>query len=710
MTFFEVQALDAGKRAARLIGPDEHAFAAIAAELRREGDELTERLDDTRRQQARWGQAAVERDVEVRRLEARARVLRRFGVDACLGRTVAAGGRERSYIGRVGVADPAGRRLLTDWRTPAAAVFFAATAAAPAGLSARRRYRWSQGRVVDYWDEVLDLDAGAEDVAPDDDSAFLLSLGGARTSRMQDVLATLQSDQDAIIRADAHGPLVVDGGPGTGKTVVALHRAAYLLYAESQLRDRGVLFVGPHEPYLAYVADVLPNLGEDDVRTCTLADLVPERPVAGAETDPVVAGFKSDLRMLGVVEAAVRSYERPPVEPVSVTTPWGEVEAGAPEWAEAFGSADPATSHDDARDEVWEALLAVLVDQLDPDEVHPDVAGRFLARSEELRRAFRAAWPVLDPAGVVADLWSAPAFLRACAPWLTPEEVRLLQRPDPRAWTVEDLPLLDAMRALVGEPEAVRVRRRREAVRAAELEGRNRVVDELIAGDDGEGLVTLLRGADAQRSLLDEAALPAVSSDALAGPFGHVVVDEAQELTDPQWHMLLRRCPARSLTIVGDRAQARGGFPEPWRQRLDRIGLRDVRQRSLTVNYRTPLEVMEAAAPVIRAALPDANVPTSVRSSGIPVTEGDAVELDRVVRTWLDAHPVGTVCVIGAGSPVADRRVRALDARTVKGLEFDLVVLVDPESFGTGVSGAVDRYVAMTRATQQLVVLRSAQE
>jgi hypothetical protein len=705
--FFDVVALGARKGRRRLIEADARVFATIAAALDRQTDGIGELLRDERRDPARWGRAAVERDVRVRRLTAQARVLQRFGSDACLGRVETGGEGTRSYIGRIGVAGEDGTRLLVDWRTPAAAAFFAATAAEPLGVSSRRRYRWSRGRVVEYWDEVLDLDAAPDDIVPDDDSAFLAGLGESRSDRMRDVLATLQQDQDAIIRADVHGPLVVDGGPGTGKTVVALHRAAYLLYAEPQLRGSGggMLFVGPHEPYLAYVADVLPNLGEDDVRTCTLADLVPERPVAGPEPDPAVARLKSSLRMLDAVDAAVRWFERPPSAELTVETPWAEIEAGAAEWAEAFGAADPASTHDDARDEVWAALLEVLTDQIDEDDAPRAAVRQALARDEALREAFRRAWPVLDPAGVVADLWSVPAFLRRCAPWLSDAEVSLLQREEPRAWTAEDLPLLDAMRAAVGEPETVRLRRRRETARAAELAGRNRVVDELIAGDDGEGLVTMLRGEDAQRSLIDEAALPQVPLDRADGPFGHVVVDEAQELTDLEWHMLLRRCPSRSFTIVGDRAQARRGFLETWQQRLARVGLHDVRRRSLTVNYRTPAEVMTEAAAVIRAALPDANVPTSVRSTGIPVQHGRIDELETILRSWLAEHDEGIACVIGATSPVDDRRVRSLDPRTVKGLEFDLVVLVDPAGFGDGTTGTVDRYVAMTRATQRLAIL-----
>jgi superfamily I DNA/RNA helicase len=239
-------------------------------------------------------------------------------------------------------------------------------------------------------------------------------------------------------------------------------------------------------------------------------------------------------------------------------------------------------------------------------------------------------------------------------------------------------------------------------------------VDNLIeAADDeyGVGLVTMLRGEDFHDALVDEAALTVAEPDSLAGPFAHIVVDEAQELTDAEWQMLLLRCPSRSFTIVGDRAQARHGFTESWQERLERIGLDRITLASLSINYRTPEEVMAEAEPVIRAVLPDANVPTSIRSSGIPVGHGPASDLGAILGAWLAAHADGIACVIAPSQPGGVRatsRVRSLTPELSKGLEFDLVVLVDPEPFGAGSEGAVDRYVAMTRATQQLVILTTS--
>ncbi|MFE7506441.1 HelD family protein [Promicromonospora sp. NPDC057488] len=767
---FDLPARLAAKSDPALIAADEQHFADIATSLDRSTAELSARLDAARRAPAVMGQAALERDQEVHRLTSRLRTLRRFGLDLCLGRMVpedgTAGEDEAGpvYVGRLGLTDGDGRRLLIDWRSPAAEPFFGATHAQPMSLTSRRRYRWTRGRVTDYWDEVFTPDALEAQAALDDQSAFIASLGSVRSERMRDVLGTIQADQDAVIRAGSRDALVVDGGPGTGKTVVALHRTAYLLYSDPRLGHRrgGVLFVGPHEPYLAYVADVLPSLGEEGVQTCTVRDLVPEGRTAAPEHDPEVARLKADARLVAAVEPAVRLYENPPQDDTEIKTPWGPVRISAADWAEAFGAAEPGVPHNDARDQIWAELLTILTDKADDgaqvvdddvdyDVVHygvesgvlddgvldgrlrdeeaahdrdefdayglrpedPSVAvRRALETNRDLVRAFDRAWPLLDPADIAGDLWEVPAYLRMCAPWLAPDDVARLQRADPQAWTTADLPILDAARRRIGDPDASRRRRRQEAALAAERASMSDVVDDLIATDDSDlGVMSMLRGQDLRGALVETTALPAADPDLLAGPFAHVVVDEAQELTDAEWQMLLDRCPSGSMTIVGDRAQARHGFTESWTERLRRVGLDRIGVASLTINYRTPQEIMTEAEPVIRAALPDANVPTSVRRSGIPVTHGAVAELDSVLSGWLADHATGTACVISAdGAVAAPPRVRSLTPELAKGLEFDLVVVVEPGSFGgdgdrAGLAGAVDRYVSMTRATQRLVVL-----
>ncbi|MCX4679477.1 AAA family ATPase [Streptomyces sp. NBC_01433] len=526
---------------------------------------------------------------------------------------------------------------------------------------------------------------------------------------MRDVLGTIQADQDAIIRAGSRGALVVDGGPGTGKTVVALHRSAYLLYSDPRLGHRrgGVLFVGPHQPYLGYVADVLPSLGEEGVQTRTLRDLVAEGAAATTETDPDVALLKSSADLVKAIETAVRFYEEPPTKGMTVTTQWSDIRLSADDWAVVFASAGPGAPHNEARDQVWEELLTILMAKYDGDG-SADLLRKSLLCDRELLTAFDRAWPLLEAADLVGDLWSVPAYLRMCAPWLSREDMQRLRREDAQAWTVSDLPILDAARQRVGDPEASRRKRRHDAAVGAEREHMAYVVDALIeADDDGEGAVTMLHGRDIRDALADGAAAPGTEPDRLAGPFAHVVVDEAPELTDAEWQMLLLRCPSRSFTIVGDRAQARHGFTETWQERLERVGLGRISLASLSINYRTPEEIMAEAEPVIRAVLPDANVPTSIRGGDVPVLHGSTADLNSVLDTWLDAHADGVACVIGDPAFRTTSRVRSLTPELSKGLEFDLVVLIDPETFGKGIEGAVDRYVAMTRATQRLVILTS---
>ena len=697
-----------------LIAADEEHFAAIAESLEQSIADLAGRLDAERKAPGGIGQEAMDRDMEIHRLTARLRTLRRFGLDLCLGRMVGADSLEPVYVGRLGLTDRSGRRLLLDWRSAAAEPFFGATHANPMGLASRRRYRWTRGRVSDYWDEVFTPDGLEGHAALDDQSAFIASLGGSRSARMRDVLGTIAADQDAIIRAGSRGALVVDGGPGTGKTVVALHRTAYLLYSDPRLGHRrvghqggGVLFVGPHQPYLAYVSDVLPSLGEEGVRTATLRDLVAEGAAAAIESDPDVARLKSSADLVTAIEAAVRFYEQPPADGMTVETPWSDIWLSAGDWAEACGAPEPGTPHNEARDQVRDELVTILMDSFAGD-VPADLLRRSLLANRELRTALHRAWPLLEAADLVGDLWSVPAYLRLCAPWLSRDDVQKLQRADAQAWTVSDLPLLDAARQRLGDPHASRRKRRHDAAVAGQREQMNRVIDNLIeVADDeyGTGLVTMLRGEDFQDALIDQSAVPRTEPDLLAGPFAHIVVDEAQELTDAQWQMLLSRCPSRSFTVVGDRAQARHGFTEPWQERLERAGFDQINLASLTINYRTPEEIMAEAEPVIRAALPDANVPVSIRSTGIPVVHGSVSDLGSILDAWLAAHADGIAAVIGDPAFRATSRVRSLTPELSKGLEFDLVVLVDPAAFGTSIEGTVDRYVAMTRSTQRLVIL-----
>lgn len=705
---FDLSDDHAAKSADDLIAADRAHLRRLGAALARERDALTARLALVRRQAADAGVTAVDRDLEIRRLSATLRLRERYGIDMCLGRMTPAAG-PPVYIGRAGVSDADGTRLLVDWRAPAAEPYFAATWEDPRGLLSRRRYRWNRGRITDYWDEALSPEGLDGAASLDDQSAFLASLEAHRTGRMRDVLATIQADQDAIVRAPSPGALVVDGGPGTGKTVVALHRAAHLLYAEPRLTTGagGMLLVGPNPQYLGYVEDVLPSLGEDTVRLCTLRDLTPEGAGAIAETDSRVAQLKQRLDPELVIAAAVSEFTRPPMHALRIEAPWADLWVSREDWTDLFARADPASPHNEARDEVWEEVLEMLVDQVRDPEVPESSVRRWLRQDDDLTTTFVRAWPLLSPAAVVAALWASPALLVRCAPDLPADELALLHRAEGAPWTDADLPLLDAAHRRLGDPEAVREQHRRQVAAAAAREQMSAVVDHLVESDDSEmKVMSILRGADARTVLAGADVPPPLPPDELAGPFGHVVVDEAQELTDAQWRTLIARCPSRSFTVVGDRAQARRAFTESWSERLQRLGLRNVRVSSLRVNYRTPMEVMAVAAPTILEALPDANVPVSVRESGIPVRHGNAVERDEVIDAWLAANPEGIAAVIGDPGCAPRPRVRALTPEGAKGLEFDLVVLVRPEAFGTGRTGAVDRYVAMTRATRELVILR----
>lgn len=716
---FDLPSQLAGKADPVLVAGDEDHFAAISASIERSVADLTARLEAEKRAPGGIGQEAMDRDLEIHRLSTRLNTLRRFGLDLCLGHMVTEGDAETIYIGRLGLTDDTGRRLLVDWRSPAAEPFFGATHANPMGLASRRRYRWTGGRISDFWDEVFTLDGLASRAALDDQSAFIASLGSDRSPQMRDVLGTIQADQDAIIRAGSRGALVVDGGPGTGKTVVALHRTAYLLYSDPLLGERrgGVLFVGPHQPYLNYIADVLPSLGEDSVQTCTVRGLVAGGEDLPLEEDPEVARLKSSAALVGAIEEAVRFYEVPPEEGLEVETPWTDIWLSRDEWAEAFDAPGPGTPHNEGREQVWEELITILIDKADLDEEVPEEQlRRSLQQNTELATIFGRAWPLIEAADLVGDLWEVPAYLRLCAPFLEPDQVRALQRTDPTSWTVSDIPLLDAAQQRLGDPEVTRRRRRQQAALAAERQRMDRVVEEILQHEDEDGMMAQLRQQGLRDALVDEAAADDETHDLLAGPFAHIVVDEAQELTDAEWQMLLLRCPSKSFTIVGDRAQARSGFTESWSDRLARVGLDNVNLASLSINYRTPEEIMSVAEPVIRSVLPDANVPTSIRRTGTPVDYGSVSDLETVVNRWLADHADGTACVIAAPENAwvhewpgfqETSRVRALTPSLAKGLEFDLVVLIEPAAFGSGVEGAVDRYVAMTRATQGLVILEN---
>lgn len=693
------------------VAADEQRLEAIADRVATLCRETTELLIRRGRDEAGVLQQSLERDVHIDELGRKLQRLDRMGAHACLGFMLTTTG-ERIYIGRMGLRDEQGEHLLLDWRTPAATAFFAATYANPSGLAMRRRYIWRGQRVTQFVDEIFDPALVPDSPAADPQSALIASLGSRRTGKMHDVLATLQADQDAVIRSSAEGALVVEGGPGTGKTVVALHRAAYLLHADARMHARGgrVLVVSPHDAYSAYVADVLPNLGEHEVQVATLAQLVPV-PGTALEANREVARLKGSWAMVQGLQQAVSVFQQPPAADLSVPTDCGELWITPAQFSDAVAGLTPHVPHNEARVELRENLLEILLRQLPASAAAEPSVRRALRANTRLAEHLDEYWPVLDPQRLVHALYTTEELLHYCVPELSAtQRQRLRTTVAASGWCASDLPLLDAARWLTGDPHAEAVRQRRTRQRAGEQSVLRRTIEELLEAADGrEDLASQLIHEDLQEQLLAARSEPEATGDPLEGPFAHVVIDEAQDLSDAQWAMVLRRCPSGSLTIVGDRAQAVAGFTESWPQRLARLGLSRVKVAELTVNYRSTAQVMAAAAPVIRRELPDASIPVSLRTDGAPVYYGRPAELGTLLERWLSEHSEGVVAVIGDASVPLNPRVRVVTPEGAKGLEFDLVILWRPEEFGAGVAGAVRRYVAMTRATCQLVILTDRQ-
>lgn len=689
------------------VAEDRSRLAAIAQRVSQLRQEAARQLARHGQQAAGVLQQSLERDVQMHEIARRLRQLDRLGPKACLGFMLTDAG-ERIYIGRSGLSDEDGSQLMVDWRAPAAQRFFSASHAHPEGLAMRRRYRWRAGKIVHYWDEVFDLAQLGQSSSLDEHSAFIASLGTERTGRMQDVLSTIQADQDAIIRSSSAGALVVDGGPGTGKTVVALHRAAFMLYSDARLKSqRGrVLVVSPHDSYSSYVADVLPNLGEEDVLVSTLQQMVPCNSELAPE-DGQLSLIKGTMSMVDAVRQAVEVFEQPPATSLSIDTGWGRVRVDPADWSAAYSMIDQQTPHNENRMALKEALIDLLVPRIAESEQEMFQVRRSLEAASELDTWMDEYWPVIEPENLLRALYRTPELLSYCAPGLEPaQREALLRAPAADGWTEADLPLLDAARCFLGDPrsESLRLAERREQERAA-AQVRDVVVDLIASADDLEDLSSQLRNADLQEQLVSQLAADETAVDLSAGPFSHVIVDEAQDLSDAQWATVLRRCPSGSLTIVGDRAQCVSGFAESWTQRLARAGISNIRVSELRINYRTTAQIMGAAAVVIREELPDANIPVSLRTDGLPVLRARPAELRQILDRWLVQNPQGVAAVIGHSDVRPSSRVSLLSPDQAKGLEFDLVVVYRPEDFGQGLGGAVREYVAMTRATAELVIL-----
>jgi DNA helicase IV len=712
-------------------------------------------------------QARLERDVSAAEHEKRLTQLDNTERGLCFGRTDDEH-RATLYIGRIGLRDDDYELKLIDWRAPAARPFYAATPGSPQGL-VRRRHIYTRGRqVTGLDDEVFDLDklSAADRRTLSGEAALIAAVSSRRTGRMADVVATIQAEQDRVIRSGLPGVLVVQGGPGTGKTVAALHRAAYLLYTHRRhLERRGVLVIGPNATFLRYISQVLPSLGETDVVLRSLGELFPG--VRATDTADAAAVVKGDERMIAVLRQAVRNRQRVPRRDITVTADGVDIPLSRRAILRARDRARGLRKpHNVARKLFVTELLGELaraearaLDRPFEDADLPDARAR-LWDDPGVRAALDGLWPLLTPQRLLADLLADGDQLRAAASSVLspPERIRLARPANPSAWTVADVPLLDEAAELLGIDNSGQQAARRAARRAQRLEEKYAQEVLTITGIDELGLV------DAETlAAWNAGSGPALSTAERAAAdrswtYGHVIVDEAQELSAMAWRMVLRRNPARSLTVVGDVAQT--GSPagaRSWKEMLDPLVRGRWREERLTVNYRTPAEIMAVAADVLASVAPDERPPDSVRSEGVrprairvpppsaplpaaplpaappspPATSTPPSSFVACVAEVLRADlaemggpdggrlavivPDSRVAGLAAALPEAipgdepeslDSPAALLTVSQAKGLEFDRVVVADPAGIiGQSPNGGHDLYVAITRATHRLTVV-----
>ncbi|MFF5703502.1 HelD family protein [Streptomyces sp. NPDC012794] len=730
--------------------------------------ELYARLEDLRDQAERAVQGALgesgtgfqarlERDVLVAEQSGLLSALNSAEHGLCFGRLEFSDGRDH-HIGRIGIRQDDAERtpLVIDWRAEVARPFYLATGHVPMGLRRRRHITTEGRRVTALHDEILDL-ADTERTGyegADADAVLLAALDTARTGRMHDIVRTIQADQDRIIRSPHQGVLVVEGGPGTGKTAVALHRAAYLLYAHRELlARRGVLIVGPNPAFLGYIGEVLPALGETGVLLASPGDLYPGVRATGTDR-PGAAAVKGRAVMAEVLARAVADRQTLPEQ---VPAGSGEDSAVVPEPALEIDHDDYGTllldrtmahaardraratglPHNPARPyfafSVVDALTGQLADRLGadpyggPNLLGPDdVAqlGKEIATSPEVHAAIDTLWPRLTPEQLVADFLADPSHL--------PREDADLIRRTSGDWTPADVPLLDEAAELLGvDDSALRAAAERDRLeRIAYAQG---VLDlsqgsesyefedmenEYLAAHD---IIDAERMAERQEEADHRTTAERAAADR-TWAFGHLIVDEAQELSEMAWRLLMRRCPTRSMTLVGDPAQTgdEAGCGS-WKQILDPYAGDRWEHVRLGVNYRTPAEIMELAAGVMRAHRPGFEPPRSVRSTGVPpwvraardlpgavagaVRDGAPAEGRLAVIAPRPLHPALAEALPGlrAGEePDLTRPVVLLDPRQAKGLEFDTVIVAEPADLEPS-----DLYVALTRATQHLGVVHT---
>ncbi len=737
---------------------------AYVEHLYRRLDEMrseTERLRDSYRVSDNTPGGRVQREIAQAHHSAALTSLTLAEDRLCFGRLDRSDGSD-AHIGRLGIFESGAsdRQLLMDWRAPAARPFYTATAAAPDGVVRRRHLSVRRRQVIDVNDEYLDSSpqalagAGLDPSAVVDvdsglagESALMAAMNAPRTGRMGDIVATIQTEQDRIIRADRAGVLVVQGGPGTGKTAVALHRVAYLLYTyRDQLASRGVLVVGPNLTFLSYIGQVLPSLGENAVVLATVGELFP-----GVHTEsvdpPEVAVIKGRITMATVIGNAVLDRQRVPRQPIVVDTGLGRLrlESGLLRSAQAraWGSRLP---HNRARSVFLRVVVNGLARQVAArqrsglaaeipftEEDFADTRAELRA-DEALAKALTGIWPVLSATRLLAELYARPERLEVAGRGLSVHQRTLLARPLGRPWTIGDVPLLDEAAELLGAgpissaDDAAAQELREFAQEVLDSLAQEHPDAEVATGHD-DAAASMIGAADLAALHDDATALTSTAERAAADrewTYGHVVVDEAQELSPMAWRVIMRRCPVRSLTIVGDIAQTSDpSGARSWESALHTYAHDHLRVEELTVNYRTPAEIAEVADRVLARIDPDLRPPESVRSNGIApwwrgttreglvgaVVEAVGAELGRsdeqhlaviAPRAW---HKLLALAVANGPVELRDRAV-VLTVTQAKGLEFDVVLLVDPDQIEReSRRGLADVYVALTRATQRLGVL-----
>lgn len=654
----------------------------------------------------------------------------------CFGRIDSSSG-DTTYIGRIGISSADRRQLLMDWRAPASEPFYRATAANPDGLVRRRHIATRRREVIGIEDDVLDLEA-LDDSAVDSlhgEGALIASLSSHRTGRMGDIVATIQAEQDRIIRMPLAGTVVVQGGPGTGKTAVALHRAAYLLYQHRErIAKSGVLLIGPSPVFLKYIEQVLPSLGETGAVLLTPGQLMPGLETTAHDRSRAAA-VKGSLAMVQVIAKAVRGYQRVPSAAQELTVASHTVSLTPAIVRQARERARRSGKpHNQARQTFVSALLRRLAEELarsldlEPTETQLADLVDELRSSRDVRVAINLCWLPLTPSGVLEALYSKPHKLVAAAEGiLSYEEMALLRRDRGSTWTVEDVPLLDEAAELLGPTDEQAPQRS-----TAELEYAEAVLEMTGTGD----LVSAERLAGRYEGGGDALTIAERAADDREWTYGHLVVDEAQELSPMQLRLLFRRVPSKSATLVGDLAQASAVDDDrTWEAVLaphvgDRFAL-----EQLEVSYRTPRRIMTLANSLLHDYFPRLAIPTPVRDGDWDPVIDDMHDiastcqaLPDIVREEIDLLGGGRIAIIatpahveliehtlaadgridfGLGPAGIDHTAAVITPFEAKGLEFDGVILVEPAAIApAGDSAGVGQlYVALTRATSRLRIL-----